>query len=826
MKTVLFVVAAVGCSLVGSSADYTDYVYLKKSDPAATAATPTDYGSSFMTNVVASGYGWSNGLDPDPHYDYVVKGANWLSTPYTSRDDPGSDRYVFAGNSLVIDANANRGIYCQTFHPASAEFKNLVLRGGTWGVGQYTDLQRDIYGKIKFDTKDNLNGTGCFTIAAGTHGTQWNFHADTSATEESVCTTEMPTENRTKCYRLNFFGDTSDYLGVLELNWLFEANVANRRFGGTIVANAGGKIVMTNDVAISKVVLRGVSDRIGGTNIVHVGYDNITGREIETSAGIENLILSNGVVCVYENSTLTVGNLEFAAVGGTGGIELRAGACVFVTNSIRAVSRVRIIPQSGLAGAVPVLKMPLSAGELHADDYAVTYENGSANGAYRFSVKEEQDLQVLYCENLKPWPATSANYYKASSHYVYQTYGRVSGIWAANKTVMDPFTWTGDDTEGVKSAFSDGELPHPGADYFSDTGIWIYSDNNLEFGGRSLTLGHCDFRVSFGASLTFGDLRVLGGVSGSGPKYYSNNGGRIQNLYGKMTVLCGKDEYPFGFVGGTTNPDTVNVYMKLIGDERSALRVQSDGDPGAVENKVNFIGDTTEYHGTVLVGANSLVSIGDCDFPGTISLQSSYSRLRLAATKADARVSLGAVSVAASTSVEVPEGKLLSVARTLELSGALQKKGAGTLAVKSASSTGDDAGLSVAEGGVKILSGRALSGIAFSMSAGSNLVLDWTPVDSEMELNGVDLTKCTAIDVAGAVTVCFDNVPELESGKEYVKAVCSVPAASADVIANQLKIARIAGQPRPEVVKKTSDDGKSVVLCARFANRGLVLVVQ
>lgn len=204
MKTVLFAVAAVGCSLVGSSADYTDYVYLKKSDPAATAK-PTDYGSSFMTNVVASGYGWSNGLDPDSRYNYVVKGANWLSTPYTPQDNPGTDRYVFEGNSLVIDANANRGIYCQTFHPASVEFKNLVLCGGTWGVGQNTDVSRDIYGKIRFDTKDNKNGTGCFTIAAGTHGTQWNFYADMSASEESVCTTDMPTDNRTKCYRLNFF---------------------------------------------------------------------------------------------------------------------------------------------------------------------------------------------------------------------------------------------------------------------------------------------------------------------------------------------------------------------------------------------------------------------------------------------------------------------------------------------------------------------------------------------------------------------------------------------------------------------------------------------
>lgn len=162
----------------------------------------------------------------------------------------------------------------------------------------------------------------------------------------------------------------------------------------------------------------------------------------------------------------------------------------------------------------------------------------------------------------------------------------------------------------------------------------------------------------------------------------------------------------------------------------------------------------------------------------------------------------------------------------LELSGTLQKKGAGILAVKSLSSTGDNAGLSVVEGGVKVLSSQSLSGIAFSMSSGSSLILDWSPVDSEMELVGADLTKCTDIDIAGVITIRFDNVSELERGKEYVKAVCSVPAASADVIANQLKIARIAGQPRPEVVKKTSDDGKSVVLCARFANRGLVLVLQ
>ena len=517
--------------------------------------------------------------------------------------------------------------------------------------------------------------------------------------------------------------------------------------------------------------------------------------EVRTNTCLRLASCLPGRVAVANGGSLApIGSVEIGkldlAEGAT--IDLSHGGTIVVSEAFSAKGKISVSGSS----AYPTAVMTVPAGKGSLESLA-----GISAKGVRLSVSVADGVQTLYAESLEP------NIFDDTTGFVTQVVGGVAN--ASLKNIFDEPT-----------AWSDGKVPHSDTNYYGRKGIYITT--NSVFGGRSLTIEKANFRVAC-KNVTIPDLRVKGGTSATSSIFTSAGGAGTYCIDGGMTVLSLLTErWPFAFLGGG-NGQTWISRQKIMGDNTRAfgLRGHTNHAPGAVTNYTEFLGDLSEYFGTIIVGTNFTARLGGSSMPGTIRLDTAYSRVVTMAPDG-ANVSVGKLVSLTSASFAVAETNTFSVTDGLSIAGTLTKNGAGLFSAGGVASPGVDATLYIAEGGLRADSAYAFDGVSIMFADGAKYVCDCAVDDAKIIQYGMYDTA--AVTAAGALTVKLENLPV--EGVQREVALFTVPTSCADALAPSV---RFATRPKGYVVEAVSvpadKDGMSTVK-AVFKQIGFNIVIR
>ena len=502
------------------------------------------------------------------------------------------------------------------------------------------------------------------------------------------------------------------------------------------------------------------------------------------------VVVANGG-CLTPIGSVEIGTLNLAE-GST--IDLSHGGTIVVSEAFSAEGKISV---SG-ASAYPTAVMTVPAGKGSLESLV-----GISAKGVRLSVSVADGVQTLYAESLEP------NVFDDTTGFVTQVVGGVASD--SLKNIFDEPT-----------AWSDGKVPHSDTNYYGKKGIYITT--NSVFGGRSLTIENVNFRIiAASPRVTVSDLRVKGGNGATSSIFTSAGGTRRYYIEGGMTVLSLLTEsWPFAFLGGGNGQTWVSS-LKIMGDDTRAfgLRGHTNHAPGAVTNYTEFLGDLSEYFGTVIVGTNFTARLGGSSMPGTIRLDTAYSRVDTMAPDG-ANVSVGKLVSLTSASFAVAETNTLSVTDGLSIAGTLTKNGAGLFSAGGVAYAGVDAALYIAEGGLRADSAYAFDGVSIMFADGAKYVCDCAVDDAKMIQYGMYDTA--AVTAAGALTVKLENLPI--EGVQCEVALFTVPTSCADALAPSVRFAARPKGYAVEAVSVPSDkDGMSTVK-AVFKQIGFNIVIR
>ena len=501
------------------------------------------------------------------------------------------------------------------------------------------------------------------------------------------------------------------------------------------------------------------------------------------------VVVANGG-CLTPIGSVEIGTLNLAE-GST--IDLSHGGTIVVSEAFSAEGKISV---SG-ASAYPTAVMTVPAGKGSLESLV-----GISAKGVRFSVSVADGVQTLYAEFLEP------NVFNETTGYVRQVEGGTS-VDNSLKNIFDE-----------SEAWSDSQRPHSDTNYYGDIGIYITT--NSVFAGRSLTIENASFRVAC-KNVTIPDLRVKGGTGVTSSIFTSSGNAGTYCIDGGMTVLSLLTEiWPFAFLGGG-NGQTWVSRQKIMGDDTRAfgLRGHTNHAPGAVTNYTEFLGDLSEYFGTIIVGTNFTARLGGSSMPGTIRLDTAYSRVDTMAPDG-ANVSVGKLVSLTSTSFAVAETNTFSVTDGLSIAGTLTKNGAGLFSAGGVVSPGVDAALNIAEGGLRADSAYAFDGVSIMFADGAKYVRDCAVDDAKIIQYGMYDTA--AVTAAGVLTVKLENLPVEGVPREV--ALFTVPTSCADALAPSVRFtARPKGYAVEAVTVPSDKDGMSTVK-AVFKQIGFNIVIR
>ena len=642
--------------------------------------------STFMTNIVKSSYGWSDGRDPHSGTNYYC-GSYQLCTPKIT-----DGTFQFQGDSLVI------GYRLIALATSTIEVEDLRLEKGGY-------LMAMSNGKHSLALRGNL------TVLGDKENPSWfnlgdspqHFKVESSLKGNSsayaysdLAKVDVAKEFVSFATQYVELDDADEYYGTFEVRTNTCLKLASN-LPGAVAVDYGGCLTPVGSVAI-------------GT-----------------------LSLADGAVLSPENGTITVGNV-FSASG---------------TISVKVLG--------GTSYPRALLSVPTSCGALDTRSF-------TADGV-RLTVAVENGVQTLYAELLEPAE------YDETTGYVTQIKGGTASDSLQN--VFDE-----------PSAWSDGRTPHSDTNYYG-YGKGIYVTTNSTFAGRSLTIERMAFRLRPPCSVTIADLRVKKGNSAISSMFTTGGSAGTIYLAGGMEILSRlTDPWPFAFYGGH-NGQTWRSTQKISGGSARAfeLRGNTGMNPGAVSNYVEFLGDLSEYFGTIIVGTNFTARLGGSVLPGAIRLDTAYSHVDTIAPDG-AEVKVGRLESRIGTSISVAATNVLAVTDALHVTGVLAKNGGGVLASCGMATAGDDAAISVAEGGLRAGSKDAFNGIPLSFAAGTSLTLPLATSDADFAKYG--LYDSAGVTAAGTLNVVLDATG-VEEPSELSRGVLTVPTSAAGGILEKLK---------------------------------------
>ena len=440
------------------------------------------------------------------------------------------------------------------------------------------------------------------------------------------------------------------------------------------------------------------------------------------------MAITNGAILEIGPRCTTLGSVVLA----DGAIlDLSAGGCINVTNSCSVGASIKIKGYSGATGERPLLSAPEGACTLDADAFTFF-----SPGVWRLRVGTANGVQTLYGECVGM-----------------PSYSEDAGFVKRVGNAINPFD--------LASEWSDGRTPHPDTNYCTYSVIALTT--NAVFQGRSLTISGYGYLRTVDTRVTIGDLRVDSGI-GNTTAYFTTAGSSSGRTYlsGSMTVISRiTDTWPFSFFGSARDGQTWVSDQTIFGDEESALLVRGHfaSQPGSVNNYVELVGDLTGFQGTLIVQTNETVRLGNSAFPGTVRLDTPYSRLSTLAAS-NAVVKIGALQTQSGATVEIPGSNSLHAA-TVQIAGTLVKRGGGVFGTSSVK-TGESGILRVAEGGFMPLAPDAAENSRLTFADDTAIVFDVRSGETEPNAGVVDFTT-TTVTAEGRVEmwVRTDNLASL-----------------------------------------------------------------
>ena len=803
-----------------------DYVTLMQGDKDGTSAEgASSYTSSFLTNspLAGEGYGWSDGGDPDPNKDYLVSSGT-LFTPYGT----GSATYAFPGGSLTLDGGYLGNRSCTDSGASTVYVGNLIFKRGS--VGSSNWARNNVwdgvftfdgsghghdYAKIKFAINLKTATINAKLIASSAENVQ--LYGQTMNAVQS--SSDYYWVKNPYAYKFSFSGDCTQYLATNHLYWSSAAYVNTADFAGSFFLGNVGYLTIGSGISAAQiggavksrdgwieVPQNKTMDVCGGLDFAfaerstHVyngtdvytrepstqPYANVNGIARQPQISLNAVTVASGatlstpraslsgtLVSIADGATLTIGDAALdgviLAINGSGRLEL--------TNSLTASTPVTL--RLGGAGTKKALvTLPVDKGELKVEDFTFDFV---PQFRHTLTVETEGGVQTLWATDINP------DVKDATTGYVV--------LKTADGSSSSTFT-IGSYNQAGNWSEADRE-PHPGTNYYTNGKlIRDKSAASKTFQGDSLTqsggfrLGRTTFEIK--------DWRVLSNgktVMTDRTQITTSGSKGTFTFEGRLTVFA-TNASPFTLYGGLSNYSGENVtsrqtYVmktKIVGAPDSAIsadgaNTQAPGFIGA-QAACNFVGDMTEFYGTLYIGTNETVRLGDTGIPnGTVVLRTAYSTLTtLATNKAD--VAVGTLRTTWPTTVEVPATNTLS-AGFLDVTGALAKNGAGMLRAGGAATAGEDAAISVNAGGIRAESKDAFNGIQLSFAAGTSLTLPLATSDVDFAKYG--LYDSAAVTAAGTLNVVLDATG-VEETPGFSRGVLTVPTSAAGGLLEKLSV--------------------------------------
>lgn len=847
-----------------ATVSFSDVVTLKRADRDGTAASgAASFMSSFLSNPTEEGYGWSDGCDPSPDKDYLVVGNNvTLRTPYREDADLASKTFVFPGRSLTLDDGgtiAFRSSYSTADNAATVQIDDLIVKNGTLSNGGWARATK-WGGKITIDTASTANGAASFSINMSTCHILAKMVA---AVGERVTLegTTMARKDSSGNYRwincsylFRFSGDCTEYRAATSCAWGSQALLATPDFAGSFnlenigsvtvggVSSATVRGMITSRDGLVRIPAETTLDVCGGidsafadfathvyqgTNVytrleADVPYENVndvSGGSVGKSVSVNALVMAEGgalstpsakldgtLVRLSPRAMFTVGDADFTDVI----LDVAGDGKLVVTNSFTLHSPVKLRLDGVTARRAALVTMPTSCGELKVNDFTFP----APQFQYILSVETQNGVQTLWAENLNPAAKDATSGYivlerndgLSVSTFVYGSYNQAGG-------------------------WSDGQAPHADAHYY--TNGKNLRDKSLgtdaAFKGASLT--QCGTFRPEANSFSIADWRVVsnGGTKIDNRTMLNASGAYSTKSFSGFLRVFTDAASPFTLYGGLTKlfedgssqTHTYRMLTKVVGSAEAVIAAEGalSRAPGNREGRAisEFLGDMSEYYGSIWVGTNQTVVLGSTGLAnGTLVLRTDWS---IGTTRADAGTSVPVRRLETHTSatLDVPEATTLAVTDGTAIMGALTKMGLGTLEIAGVAMPGDSAGIRVANGTLKVSSAAALAGMSVAFADGAGLIIDWDLED------GIFLENVTC--EGARLPVAFDfvgDVPTLEG--TCVKKLFTVSDSDAAAILDKIAVRRVKGYC-VDVLPPVSENGLTT-FSVRVYRLGLVLTVR
>lgn len=843
-----------------------DVVTLNRADRDGSAAEgESSFMSSFLSNPGEEGYGWSDGCDPSSDKDYLVVGNNVaLRTPYHEDSDLASQTFVFPGRSLTLDNGgiiAFRSSYGTADNAATVQIDDLIVKKGVLSHAYWARATK-WGGKITIDTASAANGSASFTINMSTcHilakmvaavGERVTLEGSTMAQLNSAG--DYRWMDMAHPYVFRFSGDCTEYWATTACAWGSQAWIATTDFAGSFsLGNAG---LVTVD-GVSSATVRGmIASRDGlvripaattldvcggidsafadysthvcqGTNVYtrqeadvpYVNVNDVSGGSVGKSISVNALVIAEDgalstpkanldgtLVSLSSGAMFTVGDADFTDVI----LDVAGDGKLVVTNSFTTHSPVKLRLNGVTAQRAALVTMSTSCGELKVDDFTFV----APQFQYILSVEAKNGVQTLWADNLNPAAKDAMSGYvilenpdgNSQATFTYGSYNQAGG-------------------------WSDGLAPHADAHYCTNGKLLRDKELGTDVAFKGASLTQCGTFRPEANSFSIADWRVVsnGGTKIDNRTMLNVSGAYSAKTFGGFLRVFTDAASPFTLYGGITKffedgsfqSQTYRMVTKVVGSAEAVIAAEGalSRVPGDREGRAvcEFLGDMDEYYGSIWVGTNQTVILGNTGLAnGTLVLRTAWS---MGTTRADAGTSVPVrrLETHASATLDVPEATTLAVKEGTAIVGTLTKNGLGTLALSGMATPGEEAGIRVAAGTLKVSSATALSGVSVAFADGAGLVMDWGIEDGIF----LDNVVCEG----ARLPIAFDFTGDVPTFEEpCVKKLLTVSDSDARAILDKVVVRRVKGYCI-DMLPPVSENGLTT-FSVRVYRLGFILTVR
>lgn len=765
-------------SICSAAFDASDgYVTLEKDEYNSAA--------NFNHSLTTAGW-WSDGLAPHPDTNYYARQIGFYP------------RAKFEGGRLVAQfmrryESADWG----TFASSPCEIPDLWLGADAGDRPIITQLGAAM--PIMMKGRMTVNGT--LTVQAGTRGASnpggWFVFANelvggadakmvlkflSSYYDEDACRTGS-----------KFIGDTTQWHGTVEVT-----DVQTLVIGECGFPNAREVVLSSPGATVASEAPAGVEVPVS--------------RLVSTAAATVRIPLTN---------SWRVASLELAAGTrldcGAAAPDAVAGGGIVVKDSLTLGGRLKIdlggalrIPRTGLT----VIRAPSQAHPLAMEDFELVNCPPRANAQLMVEAAgDERVVRIVQKKDILP-PLPPA--FDAANGYVTLTNSDQHG-----STLICSFSDGGDYPSGEKYGnWSDGFAPHAGTNYYQNGRI-LRSRGSGVFAGDRL-VQNTYLRLYQIGEITIGDWWLLPNGNHTEidrlNQVTTEGGSYVMTLKGRATFFT-TERCPFRFTGGLSG-QTWNVEMELVGEADAGILHAGNPKtniPGERKNYANLLGRTVDYHGTVLLGTNSILGLSANGLPnGCVKALTHYATLRGLAPEG-AEIPVCELAVEGGMTLEVPATNSFRFG-SVRAAGVVVKTGGGVFAAAGAAAAGENAKIDVREGRLLALSEDAFNGFDVVFADGAGIQVDAAA--------GVPFKTRGAVSAAAGAAVQVDLLGVQEDLPGQSIALARVPAADALGLADSIRVKRVRGFAVKGLRVGEADEEGLAEISVDISRIGMTVVVR